>query len=139
MVAPEILAEIGLFDELSPDELGELASWFESRTVGEDVRLIEEGRSCYSFFVLRSGGVVVTAGDRTVAELGPGDFFGEMAILGDGRRFASVTSTAPSELLVMFGTEFRRLEQQHPAIAATLEQAMRHRLSELPAAGDKLT
>jgi CRP-like cAMP-binding protein len=135
MVAPEILAEIGLFDELGADELGELASWFESKTVAEDVRLIEQGQTGYSFFVLRSGSVVVTAGERTVAELGPGDFFGEMAILGDGRRFASVTSTTPSELLVMFGTEFRRLEQQHPAVAAALEQAMRQRLSELPAAG----
>jgi voltage-gated potassium channel len=53
--------------------------------------------------------------------LGPGDYFGEVAILGDGRRSATVTTTSPARVLVLFGTEFRRLQQEHPEIAARLE------------------
>jgi voltage-gated potassium channel len=67
--------------------------------------------------------------DGARADLGPGDFFGEIAILGDGRRTATVTTTSPSQLLVMFGTEFRRLEHAHPEIAGRIEEAMRQRVS----------
>lgn len=82
-----------------------------------------EGASGYSFFLLVDGTAVVTAGGTQLATLGPGDFFGEMAILGDGRRTATVTTTSSARLFVMFGTEFRRLQQAYPEIAARLEQA----------------
>jgi CRP-like cAMP-binding protein len=60
----------------------------------------------------------------------PGDFFGEMAILGDGRRTASVEVTAPSTVLVMFGTEFRQLEQEMPEAAARIRKTMAARLAD---------
>jgi CRP-like cAMP-binding protein len=64
-----------------------------------------------------------------VANLGPGDFFGEIAILGHGRRTATVTTTSPVTLLVMFGAEFRRLEAAHPDIASSIRRAMEERLA----------
>lgn len=60
--------------------------------------------------------------------LGPGDFFGELAILGDGVRTATVTTTSPSRLLVLFGTEFRQLQQEHPDLASRIEAGVRARL-----------
>ena len=69
----------------------------------------------------------VVARRYEVAQLGPGDFFGEMALLGDGRRRATVTTSSPARALVLFGTEFRRLEQDHPHIAEQIETAMRDR------------
>ena len=57
--------------------------------------------------------------------LGPGDFFGELAILGDGRRTATVTTATPAQVLVLFGTEFRRLQQEYPEIAERIESALR--------------
>jgi voltage-gated potassium channel len=129
---PEVdLTGIELFQSLSPSELGQVAGWFQVREVSEDVRLTGEGAPGYSFYVLLAGSAAVTAGDKPVATYAPGDFFGEMAILGDGRRTATVTTTAPSRLLVMFGTEFRRLEQEQPEIAAQLEASMRKRQQEL--------
>jgi CRP-like cAMP-binding protein len=125
------LAGIPLFDGLSNDDLARLAPWFEVKTVGGGVRLASEGASGYSFFVLAEGSAVVTLGDETVATYEPGDFFGEMAILGDGRRNATVTTTSPAKVLSLFGTEFRRLQRSHPTIAAQLEQAMRTRGQEL--------
>jgi CRP-like cAMP-binding protein len=131
MASVDDLADIPLFEGLSEDELAELAAWFEVKTVSEGVRLASEGASGYSFFVLVEGSAVVTVADETIAAYAPGDFFGEMAILGDGRRNATVTTTSPACVLSLFGTEFRRLQQVQPAIAAQLEQAMRQRHEEL--------
>jgi CRP-like cAMP-binding protein len=125
------LAGISLFDGLSDDELAQLAPRFELKTVSEGVRLASEGASGYSFFVLAEGSAVVTLEDETVATYVPGDFFGEMAILGDGRRTATVTTTTPARVLTLFGTEFRRLQRSHPTVAAQLERAMRTRSREL--------
>ena len=129
MASASQLAPIPLFESLSSSDLDELAPWFVVQITGEDVRLIGEGSSGYSFFILTQGSAAVTTNEGVHADLGPGDFFGEIAILGDGRRTATVTTTSPSQLLVMFGTEFRRLQQAHPDIAERIEDAMRQRVS----------
>jgi CRP-like cAMP-binding protein len=123
------LARIPLFESLTDAELQTLASWFEERTSDEGVRLIGEGGAGYSFFVLLEGNAAVTSGDTQLADLGPGDFFGEIAILGGGRRSATVTATSPARLLVMFGTDFRRLQETQPDIARRIEEAMKRRLA----------
>jgi CRP-like cAMP-binding protein len=92
------------------------------------MQLIDEGTGGYSFFALADGQVSVTADDDEIATLDPGDCFGEMALLGSGRRTASVTTTAPTTVYVMFGTEFRRLEQSQPEVVARLKALMRERL-----------
>jgi CRP-like cAMP-binding protein len=66
--------------------------------------------------------------DNEIAILNPGDCFGEMALLGGGRRTASVTTTTPTTVYVMFGTEFRRLEHSHPEVVARMKALMRERL-----------
>jgi CRP-like cAMP-binding protein len=58
-------------------------------------------------------------------------FFGEMALLGPGRRQATVTTTSPARVLVLFGEDFRRLQAAHPDIAAQLEAVMQKRLEQL--------
>jgi CRP-like cAMP-binding protein len=123
-VSPIELAAIPLFSSLDSDGLDELATWFETKTASAGVKLCGEGASGYSFFVLVDGNAVVTSEGNELATLGPGDFFGEIAILDGGRRTATVTTTTPAELLVLFGAEFRQLQQAHPAIAAQLEQAV---------------
>jgi CRP-like cAMP-binding protein len=122
------LAAIPLFSSLSESDLRELVNWFDVQTISEGVRLTGEGAAGYSFFVLAHGSATVTSEGATLASLGPGDFFGEIAILGDGRRSATVTTTSPTKLFVMFGTEFRRLQDAQPEIAGRIEQAMRERV-----------
>jgi len=128
MVSVSDLADVPLFASLDEDQLGPLAQAFEKRTVRAGTRLVGEGASGYSFFVLVDGRAVVTAGDVSLAELGPGDFFGEVAILGNGRRSATVTTTAESQILTMFGTEFRQLETGQPEIAKTIVETMQARI-----------
>ena len=142
MVSPDELAGISLFDALDDAERAELASWFDSRSFDAGAVLVDEGSAGYSFFVMAEGSAVVTAGETTIRELGPGDFFGEIAILERRRRSATVTATTPSRLLVMFGWDFRSLQESQPAIAARIEEAteqlpepheLRHqRLPQLP-------
>ena len=128
MASAEELAAIPLFESLEETDLETIAPWFSSRTADEGSRLCGEGATGYSFFVLTQGTATVTADGATLANLGPGDFFGEIAML-TGRRSATVTTTSPAELLVMFGSDFRRLEQEQPEIAAQIEAAMRQRLA----------
>ena len=121
----EDLAGIPLFDGLDTDARAAIAPWFDLEDVSPGVKLIGEGASGYSFFVLRVGTATVTINGIEVRTLGAGDFFGELAILGDGQRTATVTTDSPSEVLVLFGTEFRQLQQEHPEIAATIESNLR--------------
>lgn len=121
------LENVPLFSSLDADQLAKISDWFHVQNAREGMRLVGEGAPGYTFFVLVDGTAEVSSASKTVAELGSGDFFGELAILGDGRRTATVTSTSPVRLLVMFGTEFRQLEAAYPEIASRLIETMRTR------------
>jgi len=127
--AADELAQVPLFASLSDAERQELAAGFTVKTAEAGSHLIGEGSRGYSFFVLLDGTADVTSQGASIAQLGAGDFFGEIAILGDGRRTATVTASSPSSLLVMFGSEFRQLEAAHPDIAARIRVAMEDRLA----------
>jgi CRP/FNR family transcriptional regulator, cyclic AMP receptor protein len=126
---PRELAEVPLFESLSEPERAEVAARFEVKEVGPGVRLVTEGATGLSFFILQQGVASVTAGDEEIASLRPGDFFGEIA-LRHGRRTATVTTTSPVRLLVLFGDDFRRLEADFPAVAAEIEAATKKRLEQ---------
>jgi CRP-like cAMP-binding protein len=126
--APSDLTSVPLFDSLSDSERAEVAAWFEVREVEADVRLVGEGATGYSFFVIDDGEVAVTVNGDEVATLQAGEFFGELALLGTGRRTATVTTTKPSRVLVLFGNDFNRLRTRFPAVAGELEAAMQRRL-----------
>ena len=119
------LAGIALFEDLGLEARAAIAPWFEVQDVSADVKLTGEGAAGYSFFVIRSGTATVTINGIEVRTLSAGDFFGELAILGDGRRTATVTTDSPSQMLVLFGTDFRQLQQEHPEIAEQIESALR--------------
>jgi CRP-like cAMP-binding protein len=125
------IASVPLFSSLDEEQLATVGDWFHVRNAGVGVRLVGEGAPGYTFFVLVDGTALVTVAGEAVATLAPGDFFGEMAILGDGRRTATVTSTSPARLFVMFGTEFRQLEAKHPEIAAQIVTAMEARAAQI--------
>lgn len=132
MAKTDDLAAVPLFASLDGDQQRRVAGWFHVEKANEGVRLVGEGSQGYTFFVLTDGTASVTADGGELASLGPGDYFGEVAILGAGRRTATVTSTSPVRLLVMFGTEFRRLEEAYPEVVARLSGAMAARLAGTP-------
>lgn len=125
---PDRLRAIPLFEDLSDEELGTLASWFTIEEVSDSRRLTPEGASGYTFYVIESGTADVVRSDERIALLGPGHFFGEMALMGDGRRVADVIATSPMVVFAMFGTAFREMEAAFPEVASKVRATLEERL-----------
>ena len=132
-VAPERLRDLLLFSTLSANELERLSRSFDEKQAGPGTRLTVEGATGYSFFIIESGTVEVDRGGQVIETLGPGDFFGEAAILTGARRNATVTASSDVRLLVLFGTEFRVLESELPAAADQIRQKMTERAAKAAA------
>ncbi|HYV01975.1 MAG TPA: cyclic nucleotide-binding domain-containing protein, partial [Actinomycetota bacterium] len=82
----------------------------------------------HEFFVIEEGAAEVTVDGDRVDALGPGDFFGEIALLETERRTASVVATAPLRCIVMHARHFSSMEQSMPEVAEQIRQEMRRRL-----------
>ena len=123
------LAEVPLLSALPQEMLETLATRFEEEEHAPGHPIVTEGRPGYAFYVVRSGSLSVTQDGRLLRTLGAGDFFGEISILGDGVRTATVTADTAAEVWVLFGTSFRVLQSQRPDVAAALESAMDERLA----------
>jgi CRP/FNR family cyclic AMP-dependent transcriptional regulator len=130
-VEVESISSVPLFAELTEEELAELAGMFERRNVTEGTRLIVEGASGYTFFVIENGTMSVDHEGRLLDTLGPGDFFGEMAIISGERRNATVTATTEANVLVLFGTEFRKLEREWPGAVEKIFEKVAERNARL--------
>lgn len=124
---PARLKSIPLFAELSDRDREQVARWADEVDVAEGKHLVEEGQFAYEFFVIESGTADVRHGDRTISSLGPGDFFGEIALVEHVRRTASVIATSPMRAIVMFGRDFRAMESELPGVAARIRQAVEER------------
>ena len=126
---PEQLASLTLFESLTPEQLDAVATLTELRVEDAGVVLAGEGAPGYSLFVLLSGTASVTSGGQELPSLGTGDFFGEIALLGEGRRTATVTAASPVSLVVMLGSDFRVFEREFREMAALMKHAMAERLA----------
>jgi CRP-like cAMP-binding protein len=129
-VDPKVLEGIGAFSGLSRQELEQLSGWTFEIEVPAGEELLKEGRLAHEFFVIEDGAVEVRQDGERIAELGAGDFFGEIALLEGGTRTATVVASTPLRLIVMSAHEFRRMEQELPAVADRVRSAVRARLSD---------
>ncbi|MFZ1880976.1 MAG: cyclic nucleotide-binding domain-containing protein [Gaiellaceae bacterium] len=122
------LQGVGIFSGLSKKELEDLARWTDEVSVEEGYELAKEGAFAHEFFVIEEGSAEVVQHGGRIAELGPGDFFGEIGLLETERRTASVIATTPMRLIVMFQREFKQMEQAMPSVADRVRSAIRARL-----------
>ena len=125
---PGRLDSIPLFAGLSKGEREQLARWTDEVDVDAGKHLVSQGEFAYEFFVIEAGAAEVTRDGAHVADLGPGDFFGEIALLETERRTASVTATSPMRLVVMHGRDFKAMARELPEVAGTVRAAMAERL-----------
>ncbi len=128
-VPVEQVASIPLFNALDDHAKSRVAHWFEEREYDPGEAVIRAGAAGYSFFVLLSGTLSVTTANQQVRQLVPGDFFGEISIIGDGRRSATVTADKGATVMEMFGTNFRELQMELPEVGAMIETAMKERVA----------
>jgi CRP-like cAMP-binding protein len=121
---------VPLFAGLTDAQRGQVAAWFEIQEHDAGERIVHEGSPGYGFFVLHEGEVRIEHAGEEVGRLGPGDVFGELALLGDGRRHADVIAATHIRVLSMFGTHFREMQSTMPAVQAGLERLADDRLAE---------
>ena len=125
------LDTIKLFDGLSKSQKAEVARQADEIDVEAGKRLISEGRFGYEFFVIENGKAEVVSDEKHIADLGPGDFFGEMALLGNTTRSADVIASTAVTAMVMTDTAFRSLTRKMPDVAEEIRAACRRRTEEL--------
>ena len=124
----KVLAGVPLFADLSKKELGQVASIAGELDFRADKVLIREGDPGREFFVLLEGSADVTRGGKQIATRRAGDFFGEIALMCDRPRVATVTTTEPSVALVITDRDFKELVKKSPSIALKVLQAVGERL-----------
>jgi CRP-like cAMP-binding protein len=125
------LEGIALFERLSKGQRAEVARQADEIDVEAGKRLVSAGRFGYEFFVIEEGTAEVLRDNEHVADLGPGDFFGEMALLGDTVRNADVVSSSPMTAMVMTDAAFRSLARRMPDVAEQIRAACRERTQQL--------
>lgn len=118
------LKSIPLFAALSRRELDWLAAHTDEVPIEQGERLIRDGAFAHEFFVISEGTAAVTRGGEHVADLGPGDFMGEIGVMAAGRRTASVVATSPMRLVVMTDRDLRDLCRRIPSVAEAVERAV---------------
>ena len=123
------LEGIPLFADLSKKQRERVARWADEVDVPAGYHLLVEGRFPHEFFVVLEGTVDVRKGDDHLAELGRGAFLGEIALLEDDRRTATVVARTPVHAMVMGPREFDEMRLEMPAVADKLEQTAKERLA----------
>ncbi|MGH2661200.1 MAG: cyclic nucleotide-binding domain-containing protein [Actinomycetota bacterium] len=121
------LKKIPLFSSLSDKERAQIARWADEVQVPAGKHLVDQGDFAYEFFVIEEGTAEVRRGDELLTTLDPGDFFGEIALMEHDKRTATVTAATPMKLIVMFGRDFRSMEDAMPEVAAQIRQAIEDR------------
>jgi CRP/FNR family transcriptional regulator, cyclic AMP receptor protein len=124
----ELLKRTPLFSGCSKAELGALATMADELDLREGTVLTREGKPGREFFVLIEGTVAVTRDGKTIAELGAGDWFGEISLLTQTPRTATVTATSPLRVLVVTDRAFRRVVEAMPSIALKVLEKVGERL-----------
>lgn len=132
-IPSNILKNIPLFSSLSEQELDVISQMAVRKTCPADTLIMSEGDTDYALYVIESGRLKVFLMDETGKEIvldtkGPGDYFGEMALLDDSPRSASVMALEGASMLVIQGREFREYLSTRPDIAINLLEALSRRI-----------
>jgi CRP-like cAMP-binding protein len=126
----EHLTQVSLFSGCGRDELRKLSRRTTDIPIAEGHILVKEGDRGLEFFVIVSGRAKVSRKGETVGELGPGDFFGELSLLIDADRNATVTALTPMEAIVLSRREFEAALADAPRMTRKIMSGMARRLAE---------
>ena len=119
-----LLERVPIFQGLDQRELEQIAASMKDRTFRAGDTVTAEGRGGIGFFVIEDGEARVTIGGKERRRLGPGDYFGEVALLTDSPRTATITAETDLRCYGMTSWDFKPLVESHSSIAWKLLQAM---------------
>ena len=126
---PDLLDGIPLFEGLTRQEREAVTSSMKSRALQAGETIAVEGESGVGFFVIESGTARVTVGGEERRTLGPGDYFGEVALISRSVRSATVTAETPVQCWGITSWEFRPIVQNNAQVAWSLLESMAKLLS----------
>jgi CRP/FNR family transcriptional regulator, cyclic AMP receptor protein len=129
----EALRQVPLFANLSEEDLETLANQMKERTFKEGAAVTSEGLGGAGFFVIVEGNANVSVGNEQRGTLGAGDHFGEMALIDEGMRSATITAATDLRCYGLTAWEFRPFVEEHPQIAWALLQTLTRRLRDAQA------
>jgi len=121
------LKAIPLFESFSEDDLRKIAPFAEEHSVGAGETVVREGDYSYDLMIIEEGKAEVRHGDEKLAELGSGDFFGEMGVLARDRRNADVVAASPMRLISFKTYDVKRMEKSLPEAVEKLREAIAQR------------
>lgn len=122
------LQHLPLFSDLNKRERKRLAPLIDEVEVETGRALAAEGELAYELFVIEEGTAAISRNGASIGTLGPGDFFGEIALLDkDRRRTATVRATSPMRLAVLQGHDVRVIDREMPAVARKIRAAIEAR------------
>jgi CRP/FNR family transcriptional regulator, cyclic AMP receptor protein len=121
------LKRIPLFADASDEELAKVAAFAQSKEVPEGTVVVEEGGFSRELLAIEEGTAEVSRDGEQIADLGPGDIFGEAGMLDDEMRSATVTATSPLKLISMGHFEVKRLKKNAPEIYRRIEELVEER------------
>jgi CRP-like cAMP-binding protein len=126
---PQRLERIPLFADLSPGQRQMLARLVDEVVAGSGETIMAQGGPGYEFMVLEQGAAEVLQDGERINAIGPGDFFGELAVLGDGGpRTASVIATSDARGLVFTAHFTREIRARFPLVKERIDRVARERL-----------
>jgi CRP/FNR family transcriptional regulator, cyclic AMP receptor protein len=129
----EVLAKVPLFSMLSKKELGRLANNAHERTFPPGTVITEQDETGVTFGVIMEGQAAVSVHGRPTRTLGPGDYFGEMALIDHSYRSATITAETELRCLMFTAWVFRPFALEHPETAWALLEMMVQRVREAEA------
>jgi CRP-like cAMP-binding protein len=121
------LKKIPLFADASDQELKQVAAFAQSKEVPEGEVVLEEGGFSRELLAIEEGKAEVTRDGEHIADLGPGDIFGEAGMLDDEMRSATVTAKSRLRLISLGHFEVKRLKKDAPGVYASIEQLVEER------------
>jgi CRP/FNR family transcriptional regulator, cyclic AMP receptor protein len=121
------LKRIPLFAGASDEELANVAVFANAKEVAEGTEVISEGGFSRELLAIEDGTAEVTREGEHIADLGPGDVFGEAGMLDDDMRSATVTATSRLKLISLGHFEVKRLKKDAPGVYASIEQLVEER------------
>ena len=126
----QTLAQVPLFAGVKPKDLKRLEKRMTERSFNEGDEITTEGKSGIGFFVIEHGNATVSIGGNILRTLGPGEHFGEVALIDSGPRSATVVATTDLRCRGMSAWEFRPFVEEHPEVAWALLETLVGRLRE---------
>jgi CRP/FNR family transcriptional regulator, cyclic AMP receptor protein len=124
------LRKVALFAGLSDRQLKRLAQYVLVRDYPADAVVVRRGEKGAGFYLILDGQVQVRKGTKNIARLGPGEYFGELALFDNHPRSADVVTVGPSTFVVLSSWEFWGFARDRPEIMKTILQEMSRRLQE---------